>query len=90
MNIKTLLQLVLDELIENPERLRSGLCLFIYMMYVENIINWEELNIIHKFILNNPPSVRTHFPYYWKRSVLQPRIDYLTEHINTLENERNS
>lgn len=94
-DIKTLLQLVLDNI--NEERSIHGLCYQASILYGNRIITREEYLCLDDYITNNRPKWYSSWesfkckghPFYWKPSNIKPRIKWLKKHIkkNTLRGQ---
>lgn len=87
--IKKLLQVMLD----NTTLFEYGLCQWVSVLYIKNIINWNERMLLDKYISNNKPfnyKIRLLFSpfcnhtYYWKKGKIEPRIKWIKKHIKKL------
>lgn len=72
-----LLQLVLD----NIDRLESGLCLLIYRLYKEDKISKDEKEILDMIIYWNRPIGEFPGTYYYPTGNITVRKEYLTSLI---------
>ena len=64
----------------------KGLCSLIYRLDLANIISKSEGHKISNYIYENKPNI-TYFPYFWEQGMREPRIKWLKEQIEKLENE---
>jgi len=75
--IKELLQLMLD----HQELFDDGLCEWAIQLYNKGLITQKEyLNLIY-YIEDNPPTEQYSSFYYWLPEYLQPRLEWIKEHI---------
>ena len=85
--IKELLEILLN----NQEPFNNGLCSWVFYLYHIDKINFEEHNILRKYIENNKPSIFSSFDcfkeqfstsgYYWAPKHIEPRIKWIKKHI---------
>lgn len=90
-SIKELLELMLD----NKDLFRSGLCKWNSILYIRDIITWDEFIFLKKYIRSNRPPFYDNFTifchtilrdhptnhYYWKQGEIKPRIKWIQKHI---------
>lgn len=77
-----LLQVVKD----NMELLRTGLCLLGLRLFVEGLLTEEEDAEVDRYVkINGPPE--SFYGYRWPNGEKEPRIIWLTEHIEKLKAE---
>lgn len=80
--INTLLKLML----ENTHLFSYGLRGWAQNLLYANVINQEEYLILNDYILSNQPIQPTPFvTFWWPRSYLLPREEWLNEHIKLTE-----
>lgn len=77
--IKELLQVMLD----NQRYFRTGLCGWSRELHWEEIINYEEYDLLCGFIKDNNPknTIHTLEIYYWKPREITPRIEWINKHL---------
>jgi hypothetical protein len=88
-SVKELLQITLD----NKRLFKTGLCYWVFCLFVENIINYSEYKCILKYIKSNRPSKYSSLnsflsqdsPYYWKDTNINPRIKWIKKHIKNIK-----
>jgi len=86
--IKELLELILNY----PQHFIGGLCIWISNLYIINIINLDERNLLLKYVENNKPSVLHKFIYaegnfWWKYNKIEPRIKWIKKHIKLIKSK---
>lgn len=87
-SIKTLLEVML----QNKCLFKSGLCQWVYSLYVNNKITYPELDRLTDYIRNNRPEKdwsvssflylnKPYLSFYWKSGKLYPRVQWIKKHI---------
>ena len=88
--MKDLLQIMLDEISDGSSnsKILAGLCSLNMYVYVMNVITEKEGEEIRRFIRKNtpPPEERFDNLYWWEPHQWAPRIEWLKNKINELEN----
>lgn len=87
-SIKELLELMLSQ----KQLYRSGLCRWVQDMHSNDIISWEESDVLFLYIQANRPSAFSSInafkcrdtPIYWKLGDIKPRLKWLEKHIKKL------
>jgi len=64
----------------NTPNSNDGLCLILSDLYAESILTLRETKYIRRYIMNNMPNSKN--SYGWKPGLMEPRLDWLDEHIN--------
>lgn len=72
-----LLQIVLD----NISKCSYGFCEFIDTLFITGFITNGEAYLLHTYLYNNRPENKNLQEYWWLPSILEPRIEWLKEHI---------
>ena len=88
-NIKTLLEILLDQYQNNSDdKIRSkGLCLAVFMLHDHRIINlYDRKALLYVIKANRPKSVVSPI-YWWAQGRTAPRIEFLEQLISKIENE---
>jgi hypothetical protein len=78
-SIKSLLMILLSE----SSNIKSGLCHLVDTLYDNGKISREETNKLLRFISANKPLNAC--AYYWKKGLIEPRVQWLEEQIKKLE-----
>jgi hypothetical protein len=78
-SIKFLLMILLSE----SSNIKSGLCHLVDTLYDNGKISREETNKLLRFISANKPLNAC--AYYWKKGLIEPRVQWLEEQIKKLE-----
>lgn len=85
-DIKTLLEVLLDEYQNNPDNtIRwSGLCNAIKTIYRLGLIAIREKKALEIYIIKNAPYWATFETYWWEAGETKPRIEFLKQLISEL------
>ena len=82
---KELLQVLLD----NMDYFQTGLCRVITHLYLVDQIKYNELYLVRKYIRKNAPEMYDESGclsvFNWVKGEKQPRIDWLNEQIQKLQ-----
>jgi hypothetical protein len=90
MKTERTLKELLELMLANQPLFNTGLCFWCESLYMRNIINRHEHNILFQYIKSNPPFFRGLIArliapskqyYYWRSDSLAPRIKWLKKHI---------
>jgi hypothetical protein len=90
--IKKLLELLLD----TTDSFCTGLCGWVAILGSRYIINLEEYYILTEYIKNNRPQTKAitaqqtkdkMLGYYWTSGEIEPRIEWIKEHIEKLKQQ---
>jgi hypothetical protein len=87
--IETLLEIML----ENTDKLKSGLCGLVWQLDDDKIINLEEHYKLLNYIESHRPfNIRTiiRSTFYWKQGRIKPRVKWLKKHIKNLNKYENN
>lgn len=79
---------ILEILLNNIGRLKTGLCGLAYVLYHDNKINLDQYDEFCLYIKKNRPinfRFWDHDLYYWKVGDKKPRIEWLKKHIKRCE-----
>lgn len=86
-NIKTRsIEELLQVLLENKTLFKEGLCKWIYKLYDNYIISYEERILLQKYLSENRPGRcfnlgGTYKGFFWKPHNINPRIKWIKKHI---------
>jgi len=86
--IKELLKLMLENE-ECFEPFQDGLCGWVNILYIRDIIKEEEYTVLRKYMNDNKPSIfssverfrHRNSDYWWKMGDIKPRIKWIKKHI---------
>jgi hypothetical protein len=80
--IKELLELML----EHQKLFETGLCLWSDSLFFSDKISFSEMHKLIKYIKDNKPwtSFFRFSAYYWPIGQIEPRIEWINEHIKKL------
>lgn len=68
--------------IKKKKRVNRGLCS--ELLYHNDIENWRQIyGYIHE---NKPFFAFIHYPYFWRKNKVKPRLKWLRKHIEILSN----
>jgi hypothetical protein len=84
-SIKELLEITL----ENQQYFTKGLCQWVKLLHIVQLINIEEHTMLANYIDDNTPSVYSSIDrfkhrnsdYWWKSGDIKPRIKWIKKHI---------
>jgi hypothetical protein len=75
---------LLQELLNNKDLFRCGLCIWSSMLMERKKISGDEFIKLIEYIKINPPNTILVKDLYWKFGEIQPRILWINEHIKKL------
>lgn len=82
--MRKILQIMLD----NTEHLHLGLCNYTRILYELDILDYNQLLKIKKYLRNNrPKEVDCNKLYWWPPGLKEPRIKWLQEQIAICDKE---
>jgi hypothetical protein len=82
-SIKELLELMLS----HQSLFRDGLCVYIYAMYVKDLITFLEYEILKNYLHKNKPKHTYNVLHWWPVGEIQPRIEWINKQLEKLSNE---
>lgn len=82
--IKELLILLREKLPEYIPTHCMGLCAATGLLWIREIIDYEEMNLINDYLWDKRPADTSPSGYWWPQFVLAPRLEFLNKLIAEL------
>lgn len=73
---------LLKQMLERTDLFDYGLCYWAEVMYSESLFTHTEKTLIREIVVDNKPiNAVVHFPFFWERDLLEPRIVWILEQL---------